>query len=199
MANAGRVINLALTGRSLAVTGSDFYTCTGTTALTGTNNDIDFATKIGGYDDVTIAYVDPGGVTAALSISVTAHAITVNLARAASAITTTAAQIIAALAANAAANALVSAANKAGNDGTGIVTAMAATPINTKVGDQNIDVRVDGPDEAWIVQEQVDADGTGAWTLGDETIEVDEIGIVHATAAIGGTRVATAQLQVFSG
>lgn len=104
-----------------------------TTALTGTNNDLKF-TSVGrgvGQNLVTITYVDPPGNNAALGVSVTGNAITVNLATdGSSAVTSTAAQVAAAIAASTPAAALVTVANAAGNDGTGVVTALAPTALS---------------------------------------------------------------------
>lgn len=101
------------------------------TNLTGINNDLVFTAKARGVggNAITVAYVDPGGVTATLGVSVTGNAITVNLGRAASTINTTANAIITAIQASTAASKLVSVALKTGNDGTGLVIAMAATNL----------------------------------------------------------------------
>jgi len=104
------------------------------TNLTGhTNNDLTFTARaplLGPLGNlITIEYVDPGGTTASLSIVVSGTRIVVNLARATSAISTIASDIITAIAANAQANALVSVANKTGNDGTGLVEALAQTNL----------------------------------------------------------------------
>jgi hypothetical protein len=102
------------------------------TALTGNNNDIDFFAVPSGAEgnEITIALIDPPGNNAVLGVVVTGKAIVVNLATdGSSAITSTAAEVRAAIAANAAAAALVSTANKSGNDGSGVVTALAATAL----------------------------------------------------------------------
>jgi hypothetical protein len=98
------------------------------TLLTGNNNDLVFtAVPVGALGNrITVQYIDPGANNQALSARVTGGAIRIYLATGvAGAITTTAAQI-AALPDFAA---LATAANKAANDGTGIVTAMAATAL----------------------------------------------------------------------
>lgn len=113
-----------------------------TTALAGTNNDLLYTAQKKGPrgNDLTIAYVqraavsivyvDPGAINQVLAVSVLDRAITVRLATdGAGAITSTAAQVDAAIAAFAAADALVTAVNAPANDGTGIVTAMASTPL----------------------------------------------------------------------
>ncbi len=104
------------------------------TNLTGTNNDLVYTAKsrgVGG-NSITVQYVDPAAASAALSVSVTGSAITVNLATdGSSVITSTADDVAAAVAASTPANALVSVADKTGNDGTGVVTALAVTPLTT--------------------------------------------------------------------
>ena len=103
-----------------------------TTALTGTNNDLVFTSVVVGANGnlITIRYVDPAAANAPLSVSVSGHAITVNLATdGSSVITTTAAQVAAAILASPAASALVTTANAASNNGTGVVTALAATAL----------------------------------------------------------------------
>jgi len=102
------------------------------TALTGDDNDLVFTSKLVGVlgDDSTIAYVAPATPNAELGIVVTGSAIVVNLATANPGYcTTTASDIITAIEADAAANALVGVVNKASNDGSGIVTAMAAASL----------------------------------------------------------------------
>lgn len=105
------------------------------TALTGANNDIDYtAVPYGALgNNISIRYVDPGGVTATLGVVVThptsdTTLITVNLGRAASAINTTADLLKAALD-TADVSAYVTYADKAANDGSGLVTALATTPL----------------------------------------------------------------------
>lgn len=103
------------------------------TALAGANNDLVFTAKnhgVGG-NAITVRYVDPAGNNQALSVGVVGNAITVNLATGvAGAITSTAAQVRAAVLASAPAMALLSAVTlKTGNDGTGVVIAMAATNL----------------------------------------------------------------------
>lgn len=103
-----------------------------TTSLTGTNNDLTYTSKLAnvGANSITVAYVNPGTASAALSVSVTGTAITVNLAtNGSSAITSTAALVAAAVAGSTPAAALVTVANATGNDGTGVVTALTATPL----------------------------------------------------------------------
>ena len=103
---------------------------------TGDDNALTYTARAYGAEgnSISISYVDPGGTTAALAVSVFRQAITVSLARAASAITSTAAEVKAAIEASGAANQLVTVAilasdSGAGDDGSGIVTAMAAAPL----------------------------------------------------------------------
>lgn len=102
-----------------------------TTALTGTNNDLTFTARERGTvgNAVTITYVVAGANTP-LSVTIAGTDVTVNVATSgASAATSTAAQVSAAVNANPAVTAYVSAANAPGNDGTGVVTALAKTPL----------------------------------------------------------------------
>lgn len=103
-----------------------------TTALTGSNNDVVFTANEFGFEgeEITIEYVDPGGASASLNVDVQGTGVKVNLATGTdSAITSTADLIKAAIAANAAAAALVSTADASGDDGSGVVTAMAETAL----------------------------------------------------------------------
>jgi hypothetical protein len=103
-----------------------------TTAVAGTNNDLVFTARHFGTSGnaITVAYVNPLANNAALQVSVVGKAITVRLATGAGgAITSTAAQVSAAILASAPATELVSVANAAANDGTGVVAALAATPL----------------------------------------------------------------------
>jgi hypothetical protein len=102
-----------------------------TTALAGANNDLVFTAKKGGTwgNSIQVAYIDPGGTTATLSIVVTGFLITVNLGRTASAIDTTATALSTAIAASADASALVTVANSGADDGTGLVIALTATSL----------------------------------------------------------------------
>lgn len=102
------------------------------TVLTGTNNDLTFKARKAGAagNSITITYVDPPGNNVALSIAVVGNAITVTLATdGISAITSTAAQVRDAINAHFGAYSLVYAVLASGNDGTGLVTALASTPL----------------------------------------------------------------------
>lgn len=102
-----------------------------TTALAGSNNDLTFTAKRGGTwgNSIQVAYIDPGGTTATLSVVVSGFLITVNLGRTASAIDTTANAIITAIARAADAAALVDVENAGSDDGTGLVIALTATSL----------------------------------------------------------------------
>jgi hypothetical protein len=115
-----------------------------TTALAGANNDLKYTATAGGNEAdsadyaagnaVTIAYVVAGASTP-LTIDVTDEDIVVNVETdGSSAAVSTADEVADAVNGDAEASALVSAENAAGNDGTGVVTALAATPL---AGGQN--------------------------------------------------------------
>lgn len=103
-----------------------------TTAMAGTNNDITFVAKtIGTSGNNVRVRIVVAGVSTALSVSVATNDITINSATSAgSAATSTAAQVIAAVQASVPAMALLaSVANAPGNDGTGVVAALAFTNL----------------------------------------------------------------------
>lgn len=102
------------------------------TALTGNNNDLVF-TSVAQTDDsnsITMQYTDPYATSRALSVAVSNKDINISLATDSSgAIASTAAQIKTAIEANQNASALITVTNAFGNDGSGIVTAMAKTTL----------------------------------------------------------------------
>jgi|GEM_PF-2100604 len=103
-----------------------------TTVLTGNNNDLTFtADKPGaGGNAITIAYVNPAAANKPLAVTVVGTAISVQLATdGASAIVSTADQVKDAINNSFAARSLVYAVRAAGNDGSGVVEAMAATQL----------------------------------------------------------------------
>lgn len=104
-------------------------TATLTTALTGTNNDLVFtAVPVGAAGNaISIQYLNPGLPNIALSVTAIAGIIVITLATNGSSVITTTAAQIAALAGMAS---LVTIANAGGNDGTGVVTALAATNLS---------------------------------------------------------------------
>jgi hypothetical protein len=93
-----------------------------------------------GGNSISIAYIDPGAINQSLSVTVADKAITVSLATNGSGtITSTAAQVKAAIEANAVANALVTAAintsdSGSADDGSGVVTALAAANMTGGAG-----------------------------------------------------------------
>lgn len=101
-----------------------------TTTLAGANNDLVFTARqiAADGDGITVAYVNPG-VLATLVVTVSGRAISVALAHDGVSITSTAGAVALAIAAKPSAAALVSVANATGNDGTGVVTALAATSL----------------------------------------------------------------------
>jgi flagellar hook protein FlgE len=110
--------------------GATFVEATLTVDCAAANSDVTYTAVNGGIagNDITIAYVDPGAASQALSIGVVGDAITVTLATdGASAITSTAAEIAAAIAADTDAAALVTAT--AESTGAGVVTAKAAANL----------------------------------------------------------------------
>lgn len=117
--------------------GGTWSLATLTTSLAGANNDLKY-TAFNGEDTavrgsagnaVRVRYVVAGASTA-LSVSVSGNDITVNVATdGASAATSTAAQIATAVNNSATASKKVSVANATGNDGTGVVTALAFTAL----------------------------------------------------------------------
>lgn len=100
------------------------------TNLTGDNNDLVFTAKTKGAagNSLKIVYVDPGAETASESVHVDGNHIIVTL-RSVSSVLSTAAEVVAAIEADAEADALVAVTDKAANDGTGVVTAMAAASL----------------------------------------------------------------------
>lgn len=152
------------------------------TNLTGSNNDLIYTARDFGTagNSTTVAYADPGGNNAALSVSVSSAAITVNLATGSGgAITSTAAQVKAAIEASAAASALVSVALKTSNDGTGVVTALSATnlaggvnPVAAPGFDTQVVVENTGSVSVSVRLRECDsyAAASPRWTLNTSTI-----------------------------
>ena len=106
-----------------------------TTALAGDNNDLKFTSTATGAayasgNSVTVEYVVAGNDTA-LSVDVDGTDITVNVATdSGGAATSTATQVRDAVNGDAEASDLVIAAHAAGNDGSGVVAALAATSLS---------------------------------------------------------------------
>lgn len=103
-----------------------------TTALAGVNNDLTFRAKKAGVagNDITIAYVDPPGNNVPLSVAVVGTDIVVTLETdGTSTIVSTAAQVRDAINAHPGAYGLLYAVLATGNDGSGVVIALAETPL----------------------------------------------------------------------
>lgn len=103
-----------------------------TTALAGNNNDLTYTAKTPGTggNSVSVTYVVAGNSTP-LTVSVSGNDITVNVATGAGgAATSTATQVAAAVTGSGPASALVTVANATGNDGSGVVTALAKTNLS---------------------------------------------------------------------
>jgi hypothetical protein len=112
------------------------------TDLVGDNNDIVYTSKLTGTagDAITITYLDPEMESQSLAVIVAATSIQVYLAtndQNGGEIISTADEIKAEIAATPAAHALVGTADKAANDGSGVVTAMAGTPLAGGVDEVN--------------------------------------------------------------
>ncbi|QDU81764.1 B-type flagellin [Polystyrenella longa] len=111
---------------------------------TGANNDLTFtdARATGTQGDFTnkisVTFSDPSANSQSLSLSISGNDITVNLATNGNGtITSTADDVSALISGNATANALVSVADTAGNDGTGLVEAIASTQVGDGVDQQD--------------------------------------------------------------
>lgn len=103
-----------------------------TTSLTGVNNDLTFLAATAGAagNGITVALTDPSGTNQELGVVVTGSAIVVNLATDKDgAITSTAREVRDAVNTDSEAAALVAASLAPGNDGSGVVTALAATNL----------------------------------------------------------------------
>lgn len=158
------------------VDGTGATEATLTTDLTGDNNDLVFTAVTGGTagNDITITYVDPEAASAGLEIDVAGTAITVYLATDVSeVITTTADDLVAALAAHPAASLLVTAEDAAPDDGSGVLTAMAATALSGGAG-EDVTTPTDGVlTRLWTFEPTMNADDLRALTLywGDPNVQ----------------------------
>jgi hypothetical protein len=102
-----------------------------TTSL-GSNKDLKYVADVPDStgNSITVRYVAPGTASAALSVTVSGSAITVNLATdSGSAVTTTANAAMAAVNASGLAGALVTVSLAPGSNGTGVLSALSATPL----------------------------------------------------------------------
>lgn len=134
----GNGLKKLLAGAFIGKSGSKYrkYTAaiaaTVTLAPAGVNNDIVIIAKEGGTagNAIKVQLKDPGANNATLKVTIETDTIVVSLATdGAGAITSTANQVNTAINAALYVKDLVTAANAAGNDGTGVVTAIAATPL----------------------------------------------------------------------
>lgn len=116
------------------------------TSLAGTNNDLDYVGR-GTDTDIAVAYI-VAGLSTPLSVTTNTSGgrnIVVNVATdGAGAATSTAAQVRAAVQGNATASGWVAVANAAGNDGTGVVAALASTGLAAPSGTPTLDVKMQG-------------------------------------------------------
>lgn len=147
-----------------------------TTDLTGVNNDLVYTAVTGGSvgNAITVEYVDPEAASQALEIDVVGTAIRVWLATDVSeAITTTADDIAAAIAAHPVASTLVTVADAAADDGSGVVTEMAATNLSGGVG-TDITTPANGVlTRLWTFEPTMTSDDLRALTLywGDPNVQ----------------------------
>jgi hypothetical protein len=126
------------------IDGSGAVDATLSTSLTGDNNDIDFTAVTGGGagNAITIEYIDPGADNSPLDVDVVDRAIKVYLATDGDGLITTTGDLLkAAITAHPVASTMVTVADKSANDGSGVVTAMAATHLS---GGSGADVTIPG-------------------------------------------------------
>lgn len=188
------LLNTLLAG---GIDGSGATAAALTTTLTGLNNDVIWTAVAGGPggNGISVEYIDPGVNNSPLDVDVVGKAVKVYLATGASGdITSTADDIKAAVAAHPVAQGLVAGADAGGDDGSGVVTAMAATYLTGGIG---VDI-VQPPDAVlthlWEFAPTMTADDLQAMTLywGDANVQefqaafcmLDELGI---TADASGT------------
>ena len=172
------ILNTLVAG---GIDGSGATAATLTTALTGDNNDLLFTAVVGGNtgNTISVKYTDPEANDQALGVNVDGRAIEVFLATGvAGAITTTGDELKAAIAAHPVASTLVTCEDAALNDGSGIVTAMAATFLTGGAGTE-----VTTPDGAtlsrlWTFTPTMTADDLEALTLwwGDPNVQLFRAG-----------------------
>lgn len=162
------------------------------TALTGTNNDLDYTARFPGPASarLKVAYLDPGEETAAESVSVdydeATKVTTINVTlRSVSSVLSTADEVKAAIAAHPVANALVTVADKAANDGSEAVIAMAAaaltagTPDATTGGYDDAD---EMEDDGWFLYDATSANGDAVYTA-EILVDGEAIAASSATSA----------------
>jgi hypothetical protein len=147
----GATVTAAVSGMATSFAGAlitnagapvDALQATANVNPTGDDNGLTFTARAYGTDGnaIRVTYVNPAAASQALGVTVAATSIIVSLAtNGGSTITSTAALVKAAIEASAAANALVSVAimtsdSGVADDGSGVVTAMAATALASGAG-----------------------------------------------------------------
>lgn len=158
------------------------------TALEAANSNLFYeAVEAGEADaEISVAYVVPEDNDSPLSVAVVEGAITVSLATDdAGAAISTAAQVKAAIEANVDANALVTVTYPAGNDGSGVLVAMAAAPLVCAVATvtwQSSATKVASVTNAGVVTFK--DDGTFKLTA-KSTVDVNIKGELDITVGVG--------------
>lgn len=190
----------AKVGDNLIVDGTGYgVQATLVTALAGANNDLVFQARTPGTggNAITITYTVAGNNTP-LTIGVVGSAITVNVATGGGgAATSTAALVKAAIEASVAANALVGVALAGSNDGTGVVTALATTPL---AGGSSETVEVEfikSSDSDADVRYTEAANASGVFgTTGNLSYRVQDPGGVLVRVRVAGDVVSETEVQV---
>lgn len=116
----------------LEASGGSITPATLTTNLTGANNDLKYTASLHGTEgnNITIEYIDPAANDVSIQVTVSVNAIKVRLQTdGAGAILSLADDVRLAIQTHAIANSLVDIENAGTDDGTGVVTAMAATNL----------------------------------------------------------------------
>ena len=170
-----------------------------TTALSGSNNDLVFTAKDTSLDgnNITVQYIDPAANSQSLYVRTDGQVIKVYLAtNGGGTITSTAAQVKAAIEGHGLANALVSVANAASNDGTGVVTALAATSLSGALvagRDITVNSATDGSAVATSTSAQVKA------AIEASAAASALVTVAHATGNDGTGTVAALSYTAFTG
>lgn len=160
------------------------------TAMTGTNNDLSVTARASGASALTIELADPSANDADLSVSKAGNDIVVSLATGSGgAITTTAQEVVDLLNSDSATKGYVVAALAPGDDGTGVVTALAQTALADWVGtsptlDVSLETTFDGTTWATV------AAFTQATAVGDGPESKAFVGLgsrARWKATVGGT------------
>ncbi|MFT9496377.1 DUF3383 family protein [Anaerosolibacter sp.] len=128
---------------------SDPVAATLTTNITGLNNDLKYTAKLPGAagNNISIEYIDPEALTASTTASragsgtaLDPYVITVTLQHDGTNIVALAADVKAAIEADANSNTMVTVVNADGNDGTGIVTELAETPLTGGINASDVTI-----------------------------------------------------------